>query len=100
MRVVKTYYMRKHRYQHSLALMVKRGHKWTTCIFLEYPLTIEKVLNRDADQFKDAYHSIIPDDPQVSKVARALRHDAGATHELEHETDGFTAQPRDRFIIQ
>ena len=73
MRVVKTYYMRKHRYQHSLALMVTRGHKWTTCIFLEYPLTIEKVLNRDADQFKDAYHSIIPDDPQVSKVARALR---------------------------
>ena len=54
MRVVNTYFMRKHRHQHQLALVVSRGgRKYTTCIFLEYPLHIEKVVNSEADQFTE-----------------------------------------------
>ena len=51
MKVVNTYFMRKHRHQHQLALLCKRGHKYTTCIFMEYPLHIEKVVNSEADKF-------------------------------------------------
>ena len=49
MKVVNTYFMRKHRHQHQLALVVSRGRKYTTCIFLEYPLHVEKVVNSEAD---------------------------------------------------
>ena len=51
MKVVNTYFMRKHRQQHQLALVVSRGRKYTTCIFMEYPLHIEKVVNSEADKF-------------------------------------------------
>ena len=57
MRVVNTYFMRKHRQQHQLALVVSRGHKFSTCIFLEYPLHIEKVVNSEADQFTEIKQS-------------------------------------------
>ena len=57
MRVVNTHFMRKHRYQQRLALVVNRGRKWTTCIFMEYPPHIEKVVNSEADQFTEIKQS-------------------------------------------
>ena len=63
MRVVNTYFMRKHRQQHQLALVVSRGRKYTTCIFMEYPLHIEKVVNSEADKF-----TVIDQSQQMKKL--------------------------------
>ena len=78
MRVVNTYFMRKHRQQHQLALVVSRGHKYTTCIFMEYPLHIEKVVNSEADQFTELkQHQQMKRLPtkerQVKKVIKRLQ---------------------------
>ena len=72
MRVVNTYFMRKHRHQHQLALVVNRGRKYTTCIFMEYPLHIEKVVNSEADQFTEL-QQYINKDRQVKKVIKRLQ---------------------------
>ena len=63
MKVVNTYFMRKHRHQHQLALVVSRGRKYTTCIFLEYPLHIERVVNSEADKF-----TVIDQSQQMKKL--------------------------------
>ena len=63
MRVVNTHFMRKHRYQQRLALVVNRGRKWTTCIFMEYPPHIEKVVNSEADKF-----TVIDQSQQMKKL--------------------------------
>jgi len=78
MRVVNTYFMRKHRQQHQLALVVSRGRKYTTCIFMEYPLHIEKVVNSEADQFTELkQHQQMKRLPtkerQVKKVIKRLQ---------------------------
>ena len=72
MKVVNTYFMRKHRQQHQLALVVSRGRKYTTCIFMEYPLHIEKVVNSEADQFTEL-QQYINKDRQVKKVIKRLQ---------------------------
>ena len=72
MKVVNTYFMRKHRHQHQLALVVSRGRKYTTCIFLEYPLHIEKVVNSEADKFTEL-QQYINKDRQVKKVIKVLQ---------------------------
>ena len=72
MRVVNTYFMRKHRQQHQLALLVKRGRKFSTCIFLEYPLHVEKVVNSEADKFTEL-QQYINKDRQVKKVIKVLQ---------------------------
>ena len=53
MRVVNTYFMSKHRHQHQLALVLNRGRKYTTCLFMEHPLHLERVVNSEADQFTE-----------------------------------------------
>ena len=78
MRVVNTYFMRKHRQQHQLALLVSRGRKYTTCIFMEYPLHIEKVVNSEADQFTELKQHqqmkrLPTQDRQVKKVIKRLQ---------------------------
>ena len=78
MRVVNTYFMRKHRHQHQLALVVNRGRKYTTCIFMEYPLHIEKVVNSEADQFTELKQHqqmkrLPTQDIQIRKVIKRLQ---------------------------
>ena len=78
MRVVNTYFMRKHRHQHQLALVVKRGRKYTTCIFLEYPLHVERVVNSEADKFTELKQHqqmkrLPTQDRQVKKVIKRLQ---------------------------
>ena len=78
MKVVNTYFMRKHRQQHQLALVVSRGRKYTTCIFLEYPLHVEKVVNSEADKFTVIDQSqqtkrLPTQDRQVKKVIKRLQ---------------------------
>ena len=78
MRVVNTHFMRKHRYQHRCALVVNRGRKWTTCIFMEYPPHIEKVVNSEADKFTELKQHqqmkrLPTQDRQVKKVIKRLQ---------------------------
>ena len=78
MKVVNTHFMRKHRYQQRLALVVNRGRKWTTCIFMEYPPHIEKVVNSEADKFTELQQHqqmkrLPTQDRQVKKVIKRLQ---------------------------
>ena len=52
MKAVNTHFMRKNgRQQHRMAMVYKQGRKWTHVVFVEYPVQIEKVLNKDAECF-------------------------------------------------
>lgn len=78
MKVVNTHYMRKHRCQQRLALVVNRGRKWTTCIFMEYPPHVEKVANSEADRFTELKQyqqtkRLPTQDRQVKKFIKRLR---------------------------
>ncbi len=49
---VNTHFMRKNgRQQHRMAMVYKQGRKWSHVVFVEYPVHVEKVLNKDAEQF-------------------------------------------------
>jgi hypothetical protein len=78
MKVVNTYFMRKHRYQHQMALAVNRGRKFTTCIFMEYPLHVERVVNSEADKFTELEQhgqmkKLPTPDRQVKQVIKILQ---------------------------
>jgi hypothetical protein len=78
MKVVNTYFMRKHRYQHQMALAVSRGRKFTTCIFMEYPLHVERVVNSEADKFTELEQhgqmkKLPTPDRQVKQVIKILQ---------------------------
>tara|TARA_R100000541_G_scaffold2188_1_gene8444 strand:- start:487 stop:759 length:273 start_codon:yes stop_codon:yes gene_type:complete len=52
MKSVKTHFMRKNgMYQHRLALITKQGNKWTHLIFIDYPIHVERVPNKVAEDF-------------------------------------------------
>ena len=78
MKVVNTYFMRKHRHQHQMALSVSRGRKYTTCIFMEYPLHVERVVNSEADKFTELEQhgqmkKLPTPDRQVKQVIKILQ---------------------------
>lgn len=78
MKVVNTHYMRRHRYEQRLALVVNRGRKWTTCIFMEYPPHVEKVANSEADEFTELKQHqqtkrLPTQDRQVKKFIKRLQ---------------------------
>ena len=78
MKVVNTYFMRKHRQQHQLALVVSRGRKYTTCLFMEHPLHLERVVNSEADQFTELKQHqqmkrLPTQDRQVKKAIKILQ---------------------------
>ena len=78
MKVVNTHFMRRRRCQHRLALVVNRGRKWTTCIFMEYPPHVEKVANSEADKFTELKQHqqtkrVPTQDRQVKKVIKKLQ---------------------------
>ena len=37
---------------HRVAMIINRGHKWTHLIYLEYPIRIRKVLNKEERNMK------------------------------------------------
>jgi len=78
MKVVNTYFIRKHRHQHQMALAVSRGRKFTTCIFMEYPLHVERVVNSEADKFTELEQhgqmkKLPTPDRQVKQVIKILQ---------------------------
>jgi len=53
MKAVNTNFMRKNgRQQHRIALIINQGRKWTHVVFMEYPVQVEKVLNKEAEGFE------------------------------------------------
>lgn len=52
MEAVNTHFMRKNgRQQHRMALVINRGRKWTHVVFVEYPVQVEKISNKEAESF-------------------------------------------------
>lgn len=52
MQAVNTHFMRKNgRQQHRMGMVYKQGRKWTHIVFVEYPVQVERVLNKEADSF-------------------------------------------------
>ena len=52
MKAVNTHFMRKNgRQQHRMALVINEGRKWTQVVFMEYPVQVEKVSNKEAKNF-------------------------------------------------
>jgi len=58
MQIVKTFLHRKESCEHRHALVIERGRKWTQCIFVQYPIRIEKIENKLADEFIPINYSI------------------------------------------
>jgi len=52
LKAVNTHFMRKNgRQQHRMALVINEGRKWTQVVFMEYPVQVEKVSNKEAKNF-------------------------------------------------
>jgi hypothetical protein len=61
-----------------MALAVSRGRKFTTCIFMEYPLHVERVVNSEADKFTELEQhgqmkKLPTPDRQVKQVIKILQ---------------------------
>jgi len=69
MKLCKTYFDRQGRCDHRLALVGKRGHKWTEVVVFELPLKVIKVANRVADGFDVMPESMVK---RAQKSAREL----------------------------
>jgi len=52
--IVKMYKIVRHHTEqgHRVAMIINRGHKWTHLIYLEYPIRIRKVLNKEERNMK------------------------------------------------
>ena len=81
MRLCKTYFDRQGRCDHRIALVGKRGHKWTEVVVFELPLKVIKVANGIADGFVEMPESMVK---RAQKSAREL---AGWTYGSSKRAD-------------